>query len=232
MPKQELSEHDRQMIAVAENGHPSDPSENIDKSKVPEGEPEGEPEEPASTEFTLPEGYASFDELVAAAKRGKDSTEEKPDGESTEEDTAEDKEQPSEEQEESDTLSGAELELREIRVYESVGGKEQYKEITKYAAANCSEEELDVYNAAVNGTDPTIAMFATRALQAMHAQHASKTHGTQGQMTLPDGNSSVPVASTGFANQSEMMKAMSDQRYRTDPVFNAQVSKRVALSTF
>lgn len=224
----QLSDHDKQMLAVAENGHPLDPSENLSQAQA-ETPTEAPSADKPSTSFELPEGFESYEALVEAATKARATDAEKTD-EVTETPEATEETETTEEAE--DVMSDAERELREIKVYEAVGGKEKYAAMAKYAADNLSEAELDVYNAAVNGKDPSIAMFATRALKAMHSQYMAETHGTQGQMTLPDGNTSVPASSRPFANQSEMMAAMADPRYQYDAVYNAQVGQRVALSNF
>lgn len=226
----QLSDHDKHMLAVAENGHPLDPSENLSQAQA-EQTAEAQSEDKPSTSFELPEGFESYEALVEAATKAKAADAEKTE-EVTETPEATEETETTEEAEAEDAMSDAERELREIKVYEAVGGKEKYSAMAKYAADNLSEAELDVYNAAVNGKDPSIAMFATRALKAMHSQYMAETHGTQGQMTLPDGNTSVPASSRPFANQSEMMAAMADPRYRYDAAYNAQVGQRVALSNF
>lgn len=219
MKEEQLTDHDREMLRVAEQGDPNDPSE---QKPAPETETEGNPDEGEKEDFELPEGFESFEELVEAAKKGREA---KPDGEGEEDAESE---EGSEEQTE-EGLSEAESELRELKVYEAVGGRENYGKMIEFARDNLTDDQAAVYDAAVNGKDGEIAMFATQALSAMYELHNLKTFGQEGEVTMP---SAASGGSQGYSNYSEMMADMSDPRYQSDPMFNQQVVERIARSSF
>lgn len=211
---EELTEHDKAMIEVAEKGDPNDPSEvkpTEEGAKAPE----------------LPEGVESIEDLIAKYNALNKPKEPSADGE---EQSAEEESVEEETAEEEEGLSDVEIELRELKAYEAVGGKENYSAMVEYAKANLTEAQISVYDAAVNGADRSTALLAVQGLNAMYKLHQMETYGQEGQMTSPASGGLNVVQ--GYATMSDMMKDMSDPRYQTDPTFVANVERKLALSTF
>lgn len=214
----DMTEHDKAMLAVAEKGDPNDPSE------VKDAEPSTAPE--------LPEGIESVEDLIAAYK-DLSTKEPEENAESTEEKTDETEEkesEPEEKSEEPEGLSEAEIELRELKAFEMVGGKENYAAMTDFAKANLDEEQIAVFDNAVNGASRSVALLAVQGLSAMHQLHQMQTFGQEGEMTNPS-TGGLNVAQ-GYATRSDMMADMADPRYQTDETFVNQVMQKMALSNF
>lgn len=226
----ELSEHEKDMIKVAEAGDPNDPSE----VKLPSdaGSDDKKPEDDKKDaddeiKFELPEGFESFEALVEAAKRGTADADEGDAGDSGDKD-GEGNDADGNTPNEPETLSTEGTELRELKVYQEVGGEETYDKMAEFARDTLSKEEIDVYNEATKGMDESVAMLAVRGLNAMYKMSQIATFGQEGEMT----HGGAGALAQGYETQSDMMKDMADPRYQSDSTFNAQVMKKVALSNF
>ena len=216
-----LTDHDKEMIAVAEKGDPNDPGTVTT--------PEEKQEAPA-----LPEGVESLEDLIAQFNELSTAKEGDSEGDSEEskegEESAEADDQKDAEENEEPTLSDAEIELREYKAYEEVGGKDNYNAMTEFAKANLSDEQIAIYDSAVNGLDQNVATLAVQGLNAMFKLNQMETFGQEGELTNPStGGLGV---TQGFATQSDMMAAMADKRYQTDETYVNQVMQKMALSNF
>lgn len=217
----ELSEHDKQMLAVADAGDPNDPAENKPaESKLPSEEPPKDEQEEASekpNEYELPEGFDSVEELIEFYNNIPDEEDETPaDGDETEE-----------ESEELTTLREA---ARERAVYDEVGGAEKYKELAEWAHENADPAQLEVYNDAVTKGSPEVAAFAAKALSAMHELATLKAHGQQGDLTFPGQTNQMSPGIKPYESDAQMTQDMNDPRYRNDPAFRAKVERKIAAS--
>lgn len=214
MDNVELSEHDKAMIAVADNGDPNDPAENKDdvvtlpSDEKPESDDKKDEAKPEETEG-----------------ESEDKPEDKPedDKESIDEDDTE----LTEEQKE---LNALRQEKKERAIYEAVGGQEEYTKLTQWARDNLSKDQIDVYNQAINQGDSGTALFAAQALQAMNKLASYENHGYQGDVTVPGGDQSA-TSSQGYESQAQMTADMSDPRYASDPAFRAKVEQKLAATS-
>lgn len=107
-------------------------------------------------------------------------------------------------------------------MYDSVGGEESYNEMIEWASENFSEDEIDAYNKAIT-TDGASQKFALNGLKARY-------EAANGRPSLVRGASKK--TSSGFRSTAEMVKAMSDPRYKTDPAYRADVENRVKNASF
>lgn len=117
----------------------------------------------------------------------------------------------------------ARMALEEQQVYSEIGGKEQYVAMTEWAGKNMKAEEIEAYNKAVESGDLNQAMFAVKGLQARYAaaKGASEPRFVQGGKATPG----------GFESVAQVVEAMSDRRYKTDPAYRAEVERRMANSS-
>ena len=99
---------------------------------------------------------------------------------------------------------------------EMVGGPEEYANILNWAGQNLSEAEIDMYDDVMDSGDPAACFFAIQALASRYGDE----NGVEGEM-LVGGNPTNEYQ--GFRSQAELVEAMSDPRYETDPAYRADV---------
>lgn len=111
-------------------------------------------------------------------------------------------------------------------VHHMVGGEEAYVEMIKWAAQNLSDEDREYYDNAVTNGSPAEVNQAVQALAYVYQQEVgspldSVTAAAQQHNVMSD---------QLFRSQDEYINAMSDRRYKTDPVYRRDVSRRMAAS--
>lgn len=99
---------------------------------------------------------------------------------------------------------------------EMVGGPEEYANILNWAGQNLSEAEIDMYDDVMDSGDPAACFFAIQALASRYGDE----NGVEGEM-LVGGNPTNEYQ--GFRSQAELVEAMSDPRYETDPAYRADI---------
>lgn len=109
-------------------------------------------------------------------------------------------------------------------MYATVGGEEAYDNMINWASENYSEAEIDAYNAAINQS-PEAQKFA---LESLKARYSAANGGTEPNFV----KGSSKKTSAGFRSTAEMVKAMSDPRYKNDPAYRADVENRVKNASF
>lgn len=105
-----------------------------------------------------------------------------------------------------------------------VGGEEGYADLSEWAKGVLTEKELAVYNKAVSSPDFVEVQTAVRGL---YARYQNET-GIEPARVIngKGGNDRGSV----YESHAEMMRDMSDPRYRTDPAFRAKVEAKVGRS--
>ena len=134
-------------------------------------------------------------------------------------------EEPSEEPEGGDEEEGGETEggLTDEDVealQDMAGGEQQYEQMLSWASDNLSEAEIDMYDDVMDSGDPAACFFAVQALMARYGD------GTGVDGELLTGKSPTTVAQ-GFRSQAELVQAMSDPRYESDPAYRADVINKL-----
>ena len=104
----------------------------------------------------------------------------------------------------------------------AVGGDEKYSEMIGWASENMSEQEINLYDSIMERGDPAAAYFAVQAL----AYRYQDANGVEGN--LVQGKS--PATSGGFRSQAELVQAMSDPRYDSDPAYRQDVTRKLERS--
>jgi uncharacterized membrane protein len=109
----------------------------------------------------------------------------------------------------------------EQAVYDSVGGKDTYAAMVQWAGQNLSKDEIDAYNSALSSGNQAQMQFAVKGLQARFAANTREP-------SLKTAGGKAPPAS--FRSVAEVVAAMSDPKYKTDPAYRAEVERKVANS--
>ena len=131
-------------------------------------------------------------------------------------------EEESEEVEEEDTEQRLTQEQAD-KLFEMVGGKKAYQAMIEWAGQSLSQGEIDMYDRVMAKGDPSAIFFAVQALNAKY----SEAVGNDGQLLTGRGNDSGGV---GFRSQAELVQAMSDPRYDSDPAYRQDVIRKLERS--
>ena len=118
---------------------------------------------------------------------------------------------------------GVELSAAEINsIKNSVGGEAAYQQLTSWAAQNFTPAEVEAFDSVVeSGNTAAINL----ALQALYYRYTDAM-GYEGE-TLQG----KPARSMdSFRSQAELVRAMSDPRYDTDPAYRQDVMERLERS--
>ena len=108
-------------------------------------------------------------------------------------------------------------------IQESVGGPEEYGSMIQWASQNLSEQEISLYDAAIDRGDPLTMFFAAQALFSRYQDSV----GYDGELLT---GSAPQTTSQGFRSQAELIAAMSDPRYDKDPAYRQDIADKLAVS--
>lgn len=198
------------------------PEETTDDTDTPEGEAEGT-DEPNGDDTPASEGdldvvkYAN--EFFEKGELSEDSYKE----------LAENHKLP---KEVVDTfMSGvqAQQQLRMGQIEEAAGGKDEYKAMLEWGNNNLSDDDVAAFNDAL---DAAVLRGEYRNLNVIVKGIKAQMQGTEPRYVKAKNTNTASNGAKPFANRSEMVKAMSDPRYASDPGYNAQVVARLAVSDF
>jgi len=147
-------------------------------------------------------------------------------GEPREEEVSEEvEEEGSEEVEEEVESSDDKLsEAQADQLFKMVGGEQVYKDMMDWAGQALIAEEIDMYDAVMAKGDPNSIFFAVQALNNKYTDAVGK----DGQMLT--GRGSASSADSSFRSQSELVAAMSDSRYDSDPAYRSDVMRKLENS--
>lgn len=119
--------------------------------------------------------------------------------------------------------SGRELSNQEVnQLQNSVGGQEAYSQLTSWAAENFSEGEIEAFDSLIESGNTNAIQLA---LQALYYRYTDAM-GVEGNML-----SGKPARSQDtFRSQQELISAMSDPRYDSDPAYRQDVINKLERS--
>ena len=105
----------------------------------------------------------------------------------------------------------------------SVGGEKEYNTMLEWASKNFDEAEISRYDKVMDSGDPDAAYFAVQALAAKYNDGV----GVEGKMLT-----GKPAKDKGdnFRSQAEVVRAMSDPRYETDPAYRQDIYDKLERS--
>lgn len=103
------------------------------------------------------------------------------------------------------------------------GGDEGYTNLIEWASENMTEKYIDMYDAVMASGDKAAITFAVEALYAKYQDAV----GVEGQLLT-----GKPAKSTQnvFRSQAEVVRAMKDPRYDSDPAYRADVFAKLENS--
>ena len=106
----------------------------------------------------------------------------------------------------------------------SVGGEKEYNTMLQWASKNFDEAEISRYDKVMESGDPDAAYFAVQALASKYNDKV----GVEGNMLT-----GKPAKAQGdnFRSQAEVVRAMSDPRYESDPAYRQDVYEKLERST-
>lgn len=104
------------------------------------------------------------------------------------------------------------------------GGEKGYADMMEWAAANLSNEEKEGFNEIVNGN----SMPATRmAIAGIYARYTA----AEGREPKLLGGRASRQSSESFESTAQVVEAMKDPRYSSDPAYRKKVEAKLARST-
>ncbi len=107
-------------------------------------------------------------------------------------------------------------------VYNSVGGEEEYNNLTSWAADNMDDRALDAFNSIIDQGNPTAIQIAVAGMKAEY----DNAEGYEGRMLQGKAAKSMD----GFRSQAEVVEAMSDPRYDRDPAYRQDLYDKLERS--
>ena len=112
---------------------------------------------------------------------------------------------------------GAELSEAQVnQVQNAAGGEANYNRVVDWAASNLSDEAINAFDSVVDSGNPMAINIAFQGLQA----EFNEANGYEGRML--QGRAASSSGET-FRSQAELVAAMGDPRYDTDPAYRADV---------
>jgi len=115
-------------------------------------------------------------------------------------------------------LSDAEMNT----VYNSVGGEAEYSRLTGWASENLESRALDAFNSIIDQGNPMAIQIAVAGLRSEYEQQ----EGYEGRMLT----GKAAQASNGFRSQAEVVAAMNDPRYDSDPAYRQDLYDKLERS--
>ena len=97
--------------------------------------------------------------------------------------------------------------------------------MSQWAKANLSAEELTNYNTQVNSSNSKIR---GQAIRGLHAQFSADSG--EGKPLVHGGSTTSTTG--GYGSRAQMIAAMQDSKYQSDPAYRAEVEAKVARSSF
>lgn len=150
--------------------------------------------------------------------------EQQPEEEEAEE-QQEEVEEESEEETESDDSEPSALTQQDVDYLHGLaGGLDGYKQMISWASENMNAKEIEMYDRVMDQGDPAAVLFAVKALVAQYKDAV----GSDGQLLT--GKSAANPTKNQFRSQQELVAAMNDPRYDTDPAYRSDVLEKLENS--
>jgi len=108
-------------------------------------------------------------------------------------------------------------------VQNAAGGEANYNRVVEWAASNLPDAQIDAFDSVVDSGNPAAIGIAFQGLQRQYEE----SNGYEGRMLQgkPAGNSNDI-----FRSQAELVAAMGDPRYETDPAYRADITQKLEQS--
>ena len=121
-------------------------------------------------------------------------------------------------------LQGVEMSDAEVNsVMNAAGGEAQYNRIVEWAASNLDNRSIDAFDSVVDSGNPAAINIAFAGLQSRY-NDANGYEGRMLQGKAADSRGDV------YRSQAELVAAMGDPRYDSDPAYRADVIEKLNAS--
>ena len=109
------------------------------------------------------------------------------------------------------------------QVQNAAGGEQNYANVVNWASTNLSQKQIDAYDSVVDTGNIAAIGIAFQGLQAQY----NEANGYEGRMLQ-----GKPAGNRGqvYRSQAELVAAMGDPRYDTDPAYRADVVAKLEQS--
>ena len=107
-------------------------------------------------------------------------------------------------------------------VMNSAGGEGEYQKLVTWASSNLDDTKLGAFNSIVNNGDATAIQIAVAGLRSEYENQ----EGYEGRMLT----GKAARARDGFRSQAELVAAMRDPRYESDPAYQQDVYEKLERS--
>ena len=108
-------------------------------------------------------------------------------------------------------------------VVNAAGGQANYDNVIEWAGSNLPNNQIDAFDSVVDSGNPAAIGIAFQGLQSQY----NEANGYEGRMLQ-----GKPASSSGdiYRSQAELVAAMGDPRYDTDPAYRADVVAKLEQS--
>lgn len=118
------------------------------------------------------------------------------------------------------------LTVKEINsIKQEYGGDKAYTDMLQWAADNLSEEEVKGFNEIVTGSSTLSAV--RMAISGLHAKYVAKS-GVEPRLI---GGKAPRDAGEKFESTAQLVEAMKDPKYQSDPAYRRKIEARLARSS-
>jgi len=133
--------------------------------------------------------------------------------------------EPEEQEEEETQSSDSQLtEQQANQLFDMIGGESVYKDMLTWAGDSLPKEEIEMYDSVMAAGNSAAIFFAVQALNNKYTDAVGK----EGQLLT--GRTAAPTADNSFRSQSELVAAMNDRRYDSDPAYRSDVMRKLENS--
>ena len=116
----------------------------------------------------------------------------------------------------------SEAQISEIK--QSVGGNETYSNVVNWAKSSLDQEQSTAFDEIVNSGSVQAIKLAVAGLKAQY----DTANGVEGRMVT--GKTAPPDSGDVFRSQAELVSAMNDRRYDSDPAYRQDVIEKLDRS--
>ena len=117
------------------------------------------------------------------------------------------------------------LSVKEVAsIKESLGGEAEYNKMIEWAAANLSADEVEGFNQIIN-SQPMAAV--KMAISGLHARYSA----VEGREPKLIGGRAPKGSTDKFESTAQLVAAMSDPKYSTDPAYQRKVQEKLSRSS-
>ena len=108
-------------------------------------------------------------------------------------------------------------------VQNAAGGEANYNRVVEWAASNLDNRSIDAFDNVVDSGNPAAINIAFAGLQSRY----NEANGYEGRMLQ---GKAADSRGDVYRSQAELVAAMSDPRYDTDPAYRADVVEKLESS--